>query len=163
MTMITNDKEAFEYIKEQLLKQNEKSLDYQEDCQYRGHSSYLIEKAKELSGYEYEYIDDNSFDLFINELHKLKPDLKCAAGHVIHDVFYDSDFEGKSMQGNNEIEKAIAKSNPVWKLTDNSYKMLHKLQQIHDSVMVWDWEVELSKLNINFDKYGDYEEDNENG
>jgi alkyl hydroperoxide reductase subunit AhpC len=68
-------------------------------------------------------------------------------------------MEGKTIEPNEMVWDIVVKSNPAWKMTDNSLKMLKALQSIHDGKTPEQWEVELSRLNVKFDKYKDYEPD----
>lgn len=163
MTLITNDREAFEFVRNHLLTQNEKSIADNLDCLYRGYSEAKIEELKVKAGEivaedEEEYIWESDKDqVFLDLLAEINPDSKCAVGCIILDDFYNSEMEGKTIEPDEWVWDAVVKSNPVWKMTDNSLQMLKRLQAIHDGNNPEQWEVELSRLNSDFDKYGDYE------
>jgi hypothetical protein len=167
MSLITNDYEAFMFVKEHLLTQNAKAWSDNEDCQYRGYLSTTLDDARNQAIDCYREVNPNThsedyeFDIFYDILAETPHDAKCAVGCLILDQFYEHDFEGKTIEPNQEIWDAVVRSNPAWKLTDNSYMMLKKLQQIHDGNCPEQWEVELSRLNVNFDKYKDYEPNTE--
>ena len=163
--VITNDKEAFEYVKTMLIKQGEQSKDLTDNCQYRGYSHNLIEKLKDKAEgiflenrisddlvsyleWECEILDD----LIINE----SPDLKCAAGWLIDDSFYNQNFEGEMVHHSNSIWMAIKKSNPVWFANNNSLKLVTELQNIHDARREDEWAEKFDELEQHFNAYGDY-------
>ena len=163
MTLITNDREAFEFVRNHLLTQNEKSIADNLDCLYRGYSETKIEELKVKAG---EIIEEDEEDnvgesdkdqVFLDLLSEVNPDSMCAVGCLIMDRFYDSEMEGKTIEPDEYVWDAVVKSNPVWKMTDSSLQMLKRLQTIHDGSYPSQWEVELSLMNSDFDKYGDYE------
>jgi len=161
MTLITNDREAFEFVRNHLLTQNEKSIADNLECMYRGYSEAKIEELKVKAGEiveaeEIEWEADKD-QVFLDLLTEANPESKCAVGCLIMDKFYDSEMEGKTIEPDEWVWDAVVKSNPAWKLTDSSLEMLKKLQSIHDGSYPSQWEVELSRLNSDFDKYGDYE------
>lgn len=162
MTLITNDREAFEFVRNHLLTQNEKSVADNLDCLYRGYSEAKIEELKVKAGEiieedEEEYVWESDKDqVFLDLLAEINPDSMCAVGCLIMDRFYDSEMEGKTIEPDEWVWEAVVKSNPVWKMTDSSLEMLKKLQSIHDRSYPSQWEVELSLVGNNFDQYGDY-------
>jgi hypothetical protein len=160
MTLITNDREAFEFVRNHLLTQNEKSIADNSECLYRGYSEATIEELKvkageivETEGIEWEADKDQ---VFYDLLADVEAESMCAVGCLIMDKFYDSEMEGKTVEPDEWVWEAVVKSNPVWKLTDSSLEMLKKLQSIHDGTYPRQWEVELSLVDNNFDQYGDY-------
>lgn len=162
MTLITNDYEAFDFVKSHLLTQNAKSIADNTDCLYRGYSQSMLDELKDkadeiVADEEIEWESDKD-QVFLDLLVDTQPDSMCAVGCLILDNFYDSDMEGKTIEYNEYIWDAVVKSNPIWKMTENSYHMLRLLQQIHDGEQPDIWEYKLSELNTNFNKYGDYEE-----
>lgn len=156
MTVITNDYEAYRFIKNHLLNQGEKAINSGEDCQYRGYKEATLDMIREESGINDSVYDDIDYELFYDLLADTKPDAMCAVGCLILDNFYDSNFEGRVLENDNEILEAVKKSNPLWKITDNSYVMLRNLQSIHDGKMPHEWSVYLNNLESEFDKYNDY-------
>jgi hypothetical protein len=163
--VVTNDKEAFEYVKMMLLDQNEQSKDLSDNCQYRGYSHDLIAKLKDKAEdifLEEESPDDSvSYlewecgildDLIANE----SPDLKCAAGWLINDSFYHQNFEGEMVHQNNSIWMSIKRSNPLWFTNNNSLKLVTELQNIHDSRSEEEWFEKFNELEPYFNAYGDY-------
>ena len=161
MSLITNDYEAYIFIKNHLLKQNEKALSDTEDCQYRGFSSSSIDALKDeaniIATDDDKFHDEQISDIFYELYYNAVPDLKCAVGCLILDSFYDPNIEGTAISTNDAVWEAVVKSNPAWPLTDKSFHMLKALQNIHDSVFPDIWEPALNKMNDSFNQYGDYE------
>lgn len=156
MTVITNDYEAYRFIKNHLLTQGEKAINTGEDCQYRGYKEATLDRVKEESGFYSLDYDDQAYELFYDLLAETKPDAMCAVGCLILDKFYDQNFEGRVLENDTEILEAVKKSNPVWKITENSYTMLRILQSIHDGKMTHEWPMYLENIELSFNKYGDY-------
>jgi len=160
MTSITNDREAFEFVRNHLLTQNEKSIADNLECMYRGYSEAQIEELKVKAG---EIVEEEEIEweadkdqVFLDLLTEANPESKCAVGCLILDDFYTYEMEGKTIEPDEWVWDAVVKSNPVWKMTDSSLQLLKKLQSIHDGSYPDQWEVELSVVSNNFDKYGDY-------
>lgn len=161
MPLITSDYEAYLIVKEHLLKQNAKALGENEDCQYRGYTNTKIEelqqKAEDIAKeQEIEWTSDKE-DILSHLLAEESPDAMCAVGCLLLDDFYDENFEGKTIEYEGIVWDAVIKSNPLWKLTDNSLTMLKELQGIHDHAEVENWELRLSQVNAKFNIYQDYE------
>ena len=163
--VITNDKEAFEYVKMMLLDQDEQSKDLTDNCVYRGYSADLIDKARAKA--EGIIRDSDSMDdqvdyyeweseILDNLIAGQAPDMKCAAGWLIADSFYYDYFEGELVSQKNHIWDAIKQSNPVWFTTNNSLKLVNELQNIHDSRDPSEWCGKLDDLEQYFNAYGDY-------
>jgi alkyl hydroperoxide reductase subunit AhpC len=166
--LITNDYEAFEFVKNHLLTQKEKAWSDSEDCQYRGYLSSTLDNVREQAiaisidenfNNNNHYDNDYDYDIFYDILAGTENDAKCAVGCLILDEFYDTEMEGKTIEPDEMVWDIVVKSNPAWNMTDNSLKMLKALQSIHDGKTPEQWEVELSRLNVKFDKYKDYEPD----
>lgn len=168
MSLITNDYEAFLVVKEHLLNQDEKAINSEDDCQYRGYLSKTMSRIKnEVSdNLECDDYDDNWSSEFYDELNdalnQTPFDAKCAVGVLISDQFYQEEFEGGVIDNNNDIVEAVNKSNPVWKITDKSFSMLQALQSIHDTGTHNDWANKLLEMNTSFDKWKDYEKEQRN-
>lgn len=160
MTLITNDQEAFEFVKNHLLTQNAKSMADDHDCLYRGYSSTKIEELRNEADRIVleENIEDEDYelDIYRDLLAEANPDAMCAVGCLILDDFYDDDMEGKTIEPDEFIWEAVVKSNPAWKMTESSYDLLQKLQSIHDREQPEFWRSRLSELNTKFNEYGDY-------
>ena len=163
--VITNDKEAFEYVKMMLLDQDEQSKDLTDNCVYRGYSADLIDKARAKAEEIITGSDslDDSVDYYEWESEVLDnliagqtPDMKCAAGWLINDSFYSDYFEGELVSQKNHIWDAIKQSNPVWFTTNNSLKLVNELQNIHDSREPSEWFERFNDLELSFNAYGDY-------
>jgi hypothetical protein len=163
--VITNDKEAFEYVKMMLLDQDEQSKDLTDNCVYRGYSADLIDKARNKAEdiiTQSEPPDDLDSllewesEILDNLIAGQAPDMKCAAGWLIADSFYYDYFEGELVSQKNHIWDAIKQSNPVWFTTNNSLKLVNELQNIHDSRDPSEWCGKLDDLEQYFNAYGDY-------
>ena len=170
MSLITNDYEAFMFVAAHLLAQKEKAWSDSEDCQYRGYLSSTLDNVREQAiarsqeenfNNNNHYDNDYDYDIFYDILADTAYNAKCAVGCLILDNFYDTEMEGKTIEPYELVWDAVIRSNPAWKLTDNSYLMLKELQQIHDGRPPEQWELELSRLNVKFDKYKDYEPNTE--
>ena len=129
-TPLCTDKDVYEYVFASLREQGEKSVDIDETCVYRGHTLSLQNKVREKIYNEY-YDDEIAFENFVEEMRYHEPNAKCAAGHLIADEHYDSNFENRLVDG--DIFDAIKKSNPYWKTGPYSLKMVQVLQSIHDT------------------------------
>lgn len=66
---------------------------------------------------------------------------KCAAGHLILDEHYTFDLEYLTTQ-NEDVIKALVQSG-VDMYQPDIFRMVRKLQQIHDSTPVEEWELNL--------------------
>ena len=141
--MITNDYEAYLFVQKHLLETMEKSMDGNNDCVYRGHKESTITEALDAS----ENTDD-----FKWLLSKTIFDAKCAAGCLISDEYYSSEFEGKLVEKESTIWESIVMSNPKWEMTEQSFELVRQLQSIHDNHDVSEWELELSTINLEFNK-----------
>lgn len=160
MPDIRTDKEAYEFVMEKLLEQGEKSIEDSGDCQYRGYSSKALSEIHSRANQaqaESEDEDDLSFyEELINLLSCTPPDAKCAAGFLIDDNIYSSNLEGQTVDYENSVFEAIQKSNPLWRLDENSAEMLKTLQLIHDQKEVDQWGTLLDTLRYSFDIYGNF-------
>lgn len=164
MSLITNDYEAFLFVKDHLLTQNAKAMSDSDDCQYRGYSDITLnavrEEAYRLAKEQVEdWVDteDLQSDLFYDILPTKNCDAMCAVGCLILDQFYNSNMEGEAIDGNDYVLEAVIQSNPAWKVTEKSFHMLKKLQKIHDGMIVETWESALSVIGESFDQYNDYD------
>lgn len=63
---------------------------------------------------------------------------KCAAGHLILDEYYTFDLEDLTTQ-NEDVIKALVQSG-VDMYQPDIFRMMRKLQQLHDSTPVEEWE-----------------------
>jgi hypothetical protein len=164
---ITNDYEAFIYVKDMLLQQDERSMDTNDNCQYRGYSANLCEKVRQKAedwvidlGDEVYSILDSAEDPVNTYFHEMMndqiPDRKCAAGFLINDNFYHDYFEGNAVENRGHILDAIKLSNPAWKISDNSFNLIKTLQSVHDNQEPSDWGWMLDNIKKNFNEYNDY-------
>jgi hypothetical protein len=165
--IITNDYEAFTYVRNMLLKQNEQSTDTNENCQYRGFSGSLCQEINEkaedwvtsLGDEEYGTLDKTEDPVrarFYEMMNDQTPDTKCAAGFLIDDNFYQHHFEGNAITDDSQIWQAVKISNPAWKTTESSFNLVKSLQSVHDNNEPEDWEPLLAKIEKNFNNYNDY-------
>lgn len=149
MKTIKTDLDAFEYVVQKLTEQNEKSMDMEETCRYRGWPQSVIEEYNRLSFNEFV---DESIEYFA----KHDATLKCAVGHLISDLFYIPEIEGEGL--NHEVYELVKASNPDWETgdtysdEDNSWYMLNDLQKIHDSYPVSEWGGFFDKMRENFNE-----------
>ena len=166
--LITNDREAFQYVKNMLLKQDEKSTDLSDNCQYRGWSEELVDEVRHKIYVDPSELDDeedfdsNRFldredELLWETIASMPTNTKCAAGWLIHDNFYHQNFEGETVNpASNDIWDVIKLSNPVWFTTEKSLSMVKQLQSIHDQEHVSDWSEKFESFEDRFNAYGDY-------
>jgi hypothetical protein len=166
MSLVINDYEAFCFVQDHLLNQNEPAKDTNDDCQYRGYKESTLANAKDraenlIMDSTEEYDDEVIFHKMFEILEGEFPDAKCAVGCLISDDFYSREFEGRTLERSCHVWDAVKNSNPLWHMNDASYEMLRKLQAIHDNNETENWEVLLSKMSTSFDKHGDYEMDEE--
>jgi hypothetical protein len=143
---ITKDIEAFSFISEALLKQNEKSMGISDECAYRGFSESLRNEISSMSDINIHALSEEEeddiyeyYELMRNMLAESLPDLKCAVGHIISDSWYDSDIENNDVSMPSVLS-AVENSNPDWNITGSSIAMLKALQRVHDSRHVSDWD-----------------------
>jgi hypothetical protein len=141
---ITKDIEAFSFISEALLKQNEKSMSVSDECAYRGFSQSLKDEILAAYNIDSDSLDDEDeaykyYDLMRDMLAESLTDLKCAVGHIISDSWYDSDIENNDVSMPSVLS-AVENSNPDWNITGSSIAMLKALQRVHDSRHVSDWD-----------------------
>lgn len=163
---LKNDKEIFEFVKDKLLKQYARSMDTDDTCRYRGLSTRTIDNLKNnlaeangLSVDEYEDVmtNDEFYEGYLEAMCSINEDAKCAVGHLISDEFYSPNFEGETIEYGSDIWDAVISSNPEWKISDNSFKLLSTLQAIHDRQRVEDWEESFKRLENDFLENGDYD------
>lgn len=177
--MIKTDRDAFEFIKNALLQQQEKSMNSQNDCVYRGYSESSLEEIHD-EAYELAYQDfirnggdakdfspdDHGFNEILGELisetlDNTKPNLRCAVGHIIADRYYDPYLEGKVIDpSDNEciVTEAVKYSQPDWeslfscveKDRLNSISLLKRLQALHDTENPESWPQGLDEIEKNF-------------
>jgi hypothetical protein len=169
MNSIKTDKDAFLFVKEQLLKQDEKSINSSEDCVYRGYSQNFLDNLREQAQ-KVVYGDDedtatndcfaDSEDYFLDLLANHGTDLKCAAGHLILDELYDPNIEGQTVMEDSEIEQSIKLSNPEWNYQESSFELVKALQSIHDFVQVSKWPEIFNELEEYFYEDGSYIKNN---
>ena len=161
MGFITNDKEAYLFMKDHLLNQMEKSVDQVGDCTYRGYDDKTLCDLKdeaEAIALKNDILDDEyEYDIYRDLLASHAPNLKCAVGALIIDTFYSQNLEGRTVcNDENDIVEAVQKSNPVWKITERSIKLMKAFQNIHDSYEPSVWEYRIDKLKDNFNDYNDF-------
>lgn len=151
MNTIKTDLDAFNYVAESLLRQNDKSMNNEEDCQYRGFLYSQVEKAMTKAITEN---DDFDHDAFLDILYSQNAMAKCAIGYLISDENYDQDIEGKGLD--EDIVEIVRQSNPDWNITEKSGELLMRLQKTHDSLPVERWRKEFESIRNDFDDEGNY-------
>lgn len=150
---ITSDKEAFEYVRQHLLTQNEKSVDEDASCMYRGILKSDLDSIAYLENVEDEdYWNNEGIELYHEALADLPKDAMCAVGALIADDVYDPDIENSSIKDNDWIIQMVKESNPNWNIDDDSIQMLEVLQTVHDRKNTNEWETILKMLEINFNE-----------
>ena len=157
MPDIRTDEEAYKFVMQKLLEQNERSTEEGGDCQYRGYKSETILDLRTKAGMLYNEDEEDNTE-FHEELLKLLAatpyNAKCAAGFLIDDNVYSYHLEGQTVQYENTVHEYIQKSNPLWNMNENSVAMVERLQQIHDSDSIDDWESSLEKVGYMFNTLG---------
>lgn len=151
MNTIKTDLDAFNYVAEELLKQNDKSMNNTEDCQYRGFLYSQVENAMSEATTD---TDDFDYDVFLDVLYSENATAKCAVGHLISDDLYDDSIEGTLLD--EYIVDIVKQSNPDWVITSKSFNLLKRLQKTHDSLPVERWRKEFDNIRHNFDENGCY-------
>lgn len=76
-------------------------------------------------------------------------DAKCAIGCLIDDCHYDPVFEGAPVR-RASVNKAIATSLKLDKLSDEDIHFLDRLQFIHDTYSPSVWRVQLEMFSVSF-------------
>lgn len=161
MGFITNDKEAFLFMREHLLNQMEKSISQDSECTYRGYKQNLLDQLKDeaetIAEHNGFYDEEDVEDVYIDLLASHSPTLKCAVGALIIDTFYHQNLEGRVVSTTEEdIVHAVQKSNPLWKITDMSISLMQEFQNIHDRHEPSEWGFRTDRLFDRFDYYNDY-------
>ena len=161
MGFITNDKEAYLFMKDHLLNQMEKSMDKLNECTYRGYSQNILDQlndeAKTIAEQNGLYDEEDEEDVYNDLLASHSPNLKCAVGALIIDEFYSQNLEGRTVCTTEmDIVEAVQKSNPIWKITGSSITLMKAFQNIHDSYEPSVWEYRIDKLKDNFNDYNDF-------
>lgn len=126
LVKITNDQQAFEFIRDHLLLQGARSIDIADSgCGYRGISETDAQ----------DIISEHGHGFTID----IDPYLSCAVGCIIDDLYYEQSLEGNACQ-DEAVVKAISNSHPDWEITESSVIMMMNLQFIHDRVdpILWD-------------------------
>lgn len=158
--MIKTDYDAFVFVRNKLLKQNAKSQNEDNTCLYRGWLpetlSKMNERATEKLG-DFDYgSDDSPFYEYFRDIQACTPsDAKCAAGWLISDDYYSNQFEERSVD-DSEVMTAIEYSNPEWKIDGSGHTLLVRMQQIHDSKNISEWEMCFDDLENHFDENGNF-------
>jgi hypothetical protein len=151
MNAIKTDLDALNFVVDALIQQNDKSMNNDEDCQYRGFLYSEVEKAMIEATTD---DDDFDHDIFLNILLSQDAKAKCAIGHLISDDDYDNNIEGTGLD--EEIMDIVRKSNPDWNMGIKSGDLLMRLQKTHDSLPVGRWEKEFNHIKNDFDDEGNY-------
>lgn len=165
MHLIT-DKDVFNFVSAKLLEQGSKSMDTFDTCQYRGIKYSLMLEVQRRIMNKFD-LDEDSFDSIFenNEMHdeyidllcSLNADAKCAVGHLILDEYYHASFEGSQIEDGSEVWEAVKDSNPEWIISDYSFRLLQKLQDIHDRNDATEWKSKFEQLSHCFNDKGEYD------
>lgn len=83
-------------------------------------------------------------------VYKSDTGLKCAVGHLIDPVFYNSTVEHKTVY-DSDVQEIVRQSIPYWDLDED---LLNRLQKIHDGYDPKDWERVFDTFN--FDENDNY-------
>lgn len=150
---ITTDKEAFEYIRQYLLTQNEKSIDEGANCMYRGILQKDLKSLDNLGNSEdQDWWENGGEDAYYEALADLPKDARCAVGAIISDDVYDPEIENSGIQDNPGVLELVQESNPNWKVDYSSKEMLSTLQRIHDRNQPEQWWRLFKELENNFNE-----------
>lgn len=162
LNTIRTDKDAFIYASRMLLEQNDKSVDSEATCMYRGFTSSLEEEIsqeiKEELDKEFGHVYDMDvfYELVRDALICAESNAKCAIGYLIDDQYYNYDLENRPV-GDSVVWDAVAQSNPNWVMSDEtSIYMMEDLQKIHDSADVNEWPDLFKEMSLKFDEDGRY-------
>jgi hypothetical protein len=132
------DRDIFEYVKQQMINQNRKSMD-----------SYFDEEEDEMiEGDTCQYF---GYD-YVNEI-----SIRCALGHLMQqEIFNDLSCEETDAFEEDNL-KVIAASNVNWQITTKSWMMLCILQRIHDVVDVKQWSSVMNNMTYLFNPDGSFD------
>jgi len=122
LEMLNSDEGVFEFVKQHLIHQGQKSVVEFE--------SEMIEELQ--SGNQCRYRGPEN--------------LKCAIGCLVDDIFYTIDMEEKDIS-NVVVRNIVKHSLPNWK---PNWDMLQDLQELHDEYDPEEWENKLEKLEENW-------------
>lgn len=162
---MNSDKAVFDFIKNHLLRQNEKANHYGE-CLYATHlrktkseahnqavySLFSLEMSKDISD-----LSESDLDCYLEEvqeklLEEISFDSFCAVGCLFS---IDKNFlanEAKLLEGlligeqNSPVLQGIEKLYPEWFITNDSISMLKSLQFIHDFKEPEEWNDFISSI-----------------
>lgn len=137
------DRDIFNYITEQMIKQGVKSTD-----QWYNEEDDIVEDGEECRYFGYDMRSES--------------DVRCAIGLIMNeDVFkkYESEMcvgiEGNGIQTIQPLEVVVL-SNENWKFTKESWVMLSILQRIHDLNEEHTWQEALNNMSLLFDSQGKF-------
>ncbi|NDB56901.1 hypothetical protein EB001_00385 [bacterium] len=135
------DRDVFEYVREKMLAQNQKST-----------NTFYDEEQDEI-------VDTEDCQYFSYD-HEKEIDLRCALGFVMNqDIFNDIGEENTDATDEN-ILQTIALSNSNWEITSESWQMLALLQRIHDMTYIKHWRRAMDRMSYLFDSNGKFQNDN---
>lgn len=135
------DRDIFEYVREKMLAQNEKSTDkyYDED--------------------ESTVVDTGDCRYFSYDIER-EIDLRCALGFVMNETIFNQIGEEDTDAADEDILQVIALSNKNWEITSESWQMLALLQRIHDMTDARHWRRVMDRMSYLFDSNGKFQNDN---
>jgi hypothetical protein len=135
------DRDIFEYVREKMLEQNQKSMD-----------SYFDEESEEMiEGDTCQYF---GFD-YENEV-----TIRCALGHLMKQEIFDDLSHEETDAFEDANLQVIAASNVNWQITTKSWMMLCILQRVHDMVSVSEWPSVMNNMTYLFNPDGSFDYDN---
>lgn len=160
---IKTDRDAFEYVRAKLLEQNEKAMSPDDTCSYRAHKSETNNRirdwAKDALIQEFGSIccEEDLIDMVEQIRYETPFDAMCAVGHLISNEYYYADIEGEGL--GIDAFRMVVKSNPNWIINrdtdeDSAWRMLVRLQGIHDGFEPDRWQEEFDGIEHNFDENG---------
>lgn len=137
------DRDMFNYITQQMLKQGVKSQE-----QWYDEEADMVEDGDSCQYFGYDLRTDTN--------------LRCAVGWIMNkDIFesYESEY-GIELEGNgistHEPLEVVILSNENWQFTKESWVMLSIMQRIHDNMQTEDWECVFQNMSYLFNSDGEF-------
>lgn len=157
VTDIKTDKDAFNFVVNFLTNQGEKSTGENGECKYRGFLQSTLKNVVEQCLAISSGSDETpEYELaYFNKMESLIYDAKCAVGCLISDEFYDPIIEGSDIHDESVVEMVV-RSNPNWNITNQSEKLLGRLQGIHDNDLFNSWQSIFEDMSLDFNEEGEY-------
>jgi hypothetical protein len=135
------DRDVFEYVREKMLAQNQKSV-----------NTYIDDETGEtIDGDDCQYFSYN----MENEI-----SLRCALGFVMNQNIFEKLGQEDTDATDEQTISVIALSNKNWEITSESWQMLALLQRIHDMTNLSHWRRVMDRMSYLFDSNGKFKYDN---